>query len=295
VARKNVSFGITAFLDILGFGERVLRSKKISDIDDIVKNVRKIQAEFDFAPSDGTVREVHKYYKKTVLSFSDSVVVNVPLESDMTESQGTFDALMSEISGMAFAQGQCVTKGLFLRGGIDLGWWYRRGSTLVSQSLARAYKTEGTANVPVIALTADLYKFLSKHPHRGFYAEDIDPIRKSLRRYRADGPSGKVAFWYLDYISIYADSIDWITSRKQHQAYLAAAPNDKQQIMDDGYRKNLEAWFSRHARNIEQAHKRAGSESVRAKYVWLASYHNEVAPRYVKSPTSVCHLPTGAD
>jgi hypothetical protein len=289
--RKNISFGITAFLDILGFGDRVLRSKKISEIDDIVAHVRKIQAEFDFAPSDDTVRQVHKYYKKTVLAFSDSVIVNVPLQSDMTEIQGTFDALMSEISGMAFAQGRCVTDGVFLRGGIDLGWWYRRGATLVSQSLTKAYKAEGRANVPVIALTNSLYKYLSKHTHRAFYAKDIDPILRSLRRYRADGPQGKVAFWYLDYISICAESIDWITSHKQHKSYLdATTPEEKQRIMDDGYRTNLEGWFSVHARNIEQAHKQARTDCVRAKYEWLAGYHNEIVPRYVSSSKCTCHL-----
>jgi hypothetical protein len=287
--RKNISFGITAFLDILGFGDRVLKSKNISDIDDIVDHVRKIQTEFDFAPSDDTVRQVHKYYKKTVLAFSDCVVVNVPLQSEMTEVEGTFDILMSEISGMALAQGRCVTDGVFLRGGIDLGWWYRRGATLVSQSLAQAYKTEGRANVPVIALTDGLYKYLSKHPHRGFYAKDIDPIHRLLRRYKDD--ERKVMFWYLDYVSIYAESIGWITSSKQHRSYLdASTEEEKQRIKNDGFRANLDSWFAVHARNIEKAHKRAKIDSVRAKYVWLSAYHNEVAPRFVSSSECFCRL-----
>jgi hypothetical protein len=289
--RKNISFGITAFLDILGFGDRVHKAKKVSDIDDILKSVRKIQAEFEHAPRDDAVREVHKHYKKTVLAFSDSVVVNVPLESTMTELQGPFDALMSEISGMAFAQGRCATAGLFLRGGIDLGWWYRRGSTLVSQSLARAYKAEGTANVPIIAITNDLYKYLSKHTHRGYYAPSEDPIRRLFRKYRAKDASGKaVAFWYLDYISIYADSVDCFTSIAQRESYVIAAPDEKQKIMDDGYRTNLQAWFSTHARNIEHAHKRTRKETVRAKYQWLAVYHNEIASRFRMPPNCRCVL-----
>ena len=290
MSQKNISIGITAFLDVLGFGDRVLNARKIADIDAITKDVRKIQSEFDYKPKDELTKEVHKNHKKTVLAFSDSVIVNVPLQSEMTEIEGTFDPMMSELHGMAFAQGRCVTSGLFLRGGVDLGWWYRRGSTLVSQSMVRAYKTESRANVPVIALTDELYKYFSKHAHRKFYSKDIDPVRNLLRRYTAQGPNGEISFWYLDYIRIYAESIDWITSRTQHQSYISAAPDDKQLIMDDGYRKNLTSWFSHHARTIEQAHERSKDECVRKKYAWLASYHNEVAPGFTTASECLCEV-----
>lgn len=290
MSQKNISIGITAFLDVLGFGDRVLNACKIADIDAIARDIRKIQAEFDYKPKDKLTKEVHDNYKKTVLAFSDSVIVNVPLQSEMTEIEGTFDPLMSELHGMALAQGGCVTSGLFLRGGVDLGWWYRRGSTLVSQSMVRAYKTESRANVPVIALTDELYKYFLKHAHRNFYSKDNDPVRNLLRRYKAQGPNGETSFWYLDYIKIYAESVDWITSKAQHQSYISAAPDDRQQIMDDGYRKNLTYWLSHHARTIEQAHERAKGECVKSKYAWLASYHNEVAAGFTTTSECLCEL-----
>lgn len=288
--QKNVSVGITAFLDILGFGDRVLKARTIADVDAIAKDVRKIQSEFDHNPKDGLTKKVHANYRKTVLAFSDSVIVNVPLQSEMTAVEGTFDPLMSELESMALAQGCCVSSGLFLRGGVDLGWWYRRGATLASQSMVRAYKAEGAANVPVIALTNELYRYLSKHSDRKFYSNDIEPIRRLLRRYRAEGPNGKVSFWYLDYITICAESASWITSRTQHESYLSASPDEKDKIMNDGYRENLTAWFSNHAKIIAQAHKKAETESVRSKFVWLASYHNEIAPRFTKSTACLCTL-----
>jgi hypothetical protein len=76
--------------------------------------------------------------------------------------------------------------------------------------LVRAYKAENQANVPVIALTDALYRYLSRHSHRKFYSKDIEPVRRLLRRYRAQGPSRKISFWFLDYITTYAESIDWI-------------------------------------------------------------------------------------
>ena len=202
--QKNISWGVTAFLDVLGFSDRVLKAHKIEDIDAIAKDIRKIQSEFEFKPKDKFIKEAHSYYKKTVLAFSDSVVVNVSLQSLATSLQGTFDPLMNELELMALAQSQCVNSGLFLRGGVDIGWWYRRGSTLISKSLVGAYKSEECANVPIIALTDGLYQFLSKHNHRKFYSRDIDPIRRSRRFYR----DGNVSFWYLDYISIFSESID---------------------------------------------------------------------------------------
>jgi hypothetical protein len=149
--QKNIYIGITAFLDVLGFGDRVLKADKIADIDAIAKDIRKIQTEFEFKPKDKFIKKAHSYYKKTVLAFSDSVIVNVSLQSQMTMIQGTFDPLMSELVDMALAQSQCVNSGLFLRGGVDIGWWYRRGSTLISKSLVGAYKWEKRANVPMIA------------------------------------------------------------------------------------------------------------------------------------------------
>ena len=288
MSRKNISLGVTAFLDILGFGDRVLTATSVKDVDHIAKDVRRIQEEFDYKPKDPAIREIHGHYKKTVLAFSDSVIVNVPLQSEMTELEGTFDSLMSELSSMAFAQARCVNQGLFLRGGVDLGWWYRRGSTLVSQSMARAYKAEGAADVPVIALTDDLYQFFSGHTARQHYSDDIEPVRRLLRQYSASGPRGQVTYWYLDYISTFAESIDWITSKAHHREYLIADPDKKEEVMEKGYKKNLDSWFAHHARAVENAHARASSEKVKQKYVWLAAYHNEIAPRFTKAGASFC-------
>jgi hypothetical protein len=148
------SIGVTAFLDVLGFGDRVLEATDKTHIDAVVKDVRKIQAAFDLPPKDKHSKESRAASKKTVLAFSDCVVINVALKSQLSDLLGTFDSIISELSLMALAQGECAAEGLFLRGGVDLGWWFRQGSVLVSESLVRAYKAETTADVPVIRLTS---------------------------------------------------------------------------------------------------------------------------------------------
>lgn len=286
MSQKNISLGITAFIDVLGFEDRILNSKDTKDIDPIAKDIRKIQTEFELKPKDKFTKKIHSSCKKTVLAFSDSVIVHVPLESQRTKIQGTFDPLMDELSGMAFSQCRCVNSGFFLRGGVDLGWWYRRGSTLVSQSMVRAYNCEKYAHVPVIALSDELYRFLSGHNDRNFYMEDIEPVRQSLRFYC----NGSDSFWYLDYITIFADEIDWITSPSQYESCRIAAPNEKQKIINEGRMTNLTTWFTHHARIIEQAYQQSKDEHVKEKYQWLASYHNEIAPKYTVSPECLCKL-----
>jgi hypothetical protein len=291
ISHAHISSGITAFLDILGFSARILSARTNKDVEGIIADIQSIQEAFDFKTKDKYVKEAHAGAKKTVLAFSDSVVVNLALESTLTKLQGTFDSVMSELSGMALAQGQCVTSGLFLRGGVDIGWWYRKGTVLASESLARAYKAEGSAIVPVIRLTDDLYKFVSNHPDRKFYSKDIEPVRTLLREYKGVGPDGKnVSFWYLDYISVVVESHHWVTSAVQRQACLAAPPEKRDQIREMGYRANIRNWLRRHARRIKQAHANAQDERIRAKYEWLADYHNEVAPKYTPSPLALCHL-----
>ena len=286
LSRKKISLGVTAFLDLLGFGDHVLTATNTNDIDDITLAVKKIQGEFGYNSKDATIRKVNAAYKKTVLAFSDSVIVNIPLQSEMTELQGTFDALLCELDGLGTAQARCVNQGLFLRGGVDLGWWYRRGSTLVSQSLTRAYKAEGMADVPVIALTKDLHEFFAKHRDRDCYSADIEPVRRLLRPY--PNPETTVMFWYLDYITMFAEDIGWVTSRAQHAKYFSASEEERDEIVATGYARNRDAWFDRHARAVEKAHSLATSAKVKAKYAWLAGYHNDVAPRFTKNQSSIC-------
>lgn len=287
---KNVSAGVTAFIDILGFGKKVEVAEELHDIQAIEKLVKTIQDQFDFKTKSDLTKKVHKIYDKTVLAFSDSVIVNIPLQSKATKYEGTFDPLMSELSGFAYAQGACVLEGLFLRGGVDVGWWYRSGNTLISGSMVGAYKTETKAVVPVIALTPKLYEQLADHDHRNFYSKDADPIKRSFRKYVSPPGREKVEFWFIDYISICVESVDWQTSQKQMNDYRIASPDEKDKIVSDGYRHNIDFWLSTHARKIEAAHSGATDDCVRYKYSWLSEYHNDVARNYTTNTASLCSV-----
>jgi hypothetical protein len=286
---KDLSYGITGFLDVLGFADRVRAAKSFKHIDAIVSQIRTIQKEFEFASKDVTVKQVHAGMKKTVLAFSDSVIVNIPMRSTMAKLQGTFDLVMSELAGMALAQGMCATSGLFLRGGVDIGWWYRKSTILASESLVGAYSAEDNAIVPIIRLTDGLHKFVSEHPHRRFYSKEIDPVKTMLRQYSGTGPKGPISFWYLD-IRVVAESIDWAPSMQERPAFLATTPEQRVRIRAKGYEKVLREWFRDHARSITRAHVAAQNDRVRKKYLWLAEYHNEIAERFTQAPLAFCKI-----
>ena len=282
---RKLTVGVTAFIDILGFGGRVLNAESKSEIEAIKQSVKTIRDAFDHKARDDTIRSSQKFTGAEILAFSDSVIVNIPLESGATKFSGTFDPIMSEIVGFAYAQGQCVLNGIFLRGGIDLGWWQREGAIVISQSLTRAYKHEGECCFPVISITDDLQSFLTGHGDRKFYAKDTDPIRTSFSKTKV----GSKTITFIDYIGICVESLDWRTSTDQWAAYRAATPEGKQEIANKGIRENVERWLTQHASRISDAYV-ASSGAVREKYEWLASYHNTAAKKFSKNPSCRCDL-----
>jgi len=207
----------------------------------------------------------------------------------MAEIEGTFDALMSELHSMAFAQATCIEHALFLRGGVDLGWWYRDGTTLVSESLANAYALEDSASVPVIAVTDQVYKFLANHSGRAAYSEDYDPLPAMIREYSGVVAGKAISIRHLDYLSIFAREVDWTPTLANRNALLSL-PNEQRDQQKEAWRlENLRYWFAGHARMIELAHSRCDATSIHAKYEWLAEYHNDVALGFTGAdPACVC-------
>lgn len=284
IEEKDISIGVTAFIDILGFRNKVLDAKSLDDLNEIHVAIKLIQDAFDFETQDELVRDVQKMHSTTVLAFSDCIVVNIPIQSEATKYEGNFDPILSEVTNFAYGQGVCSLNALFIRGGIDLGWWYQNGSTLISQSLVNAYKTEGSISVPVIALTKQFYDHYLNHEHRKFYSEDFDPIPKVFRKFEEGGKD----FFFIDYITLCLEALSWHRTKQQIDTYRASCPDEKDIIMREGYRENIDDWLKKHARNIEAAHRHACEEKVQNKYVWLSKYHNEVASIYSVNQTCKC-------
>ena len=270
---------LVAFIDILGFSNRVKTVKEEADLESVISDIEIIQYEFEHRPQDHKKEDIHAWYKKEVLAFSDCVVVSLPFTSKAAQSQGTFDALLGEMTSFAFAQGTCVLeKNLFLRGAIDKGLWYRDEDTMVSPALARAYELEYEANMPVITLSDEVYSYFGNHPDRNYYSEDFDPFPNMFRKYD-ETKSGNAAY-FIDYLHICAESLDWRTDKQQYLDYKEAGPDERYKIQNEGYRENARRWFTRHKDLIESAYNKSDEVDVKEKYKWLMGYHNDVVSNY---------------
>jgi hypothetical protein len=283
---NNISVGITGFIDILGFSDKVLNAETLEDIVKIRTDIETIQGRFNFDTKDEFLAKTQQLNDSTILAFSDCVVVNIPLQSETAEYSGTFDPLIDELVNFAYAQGACVLSGLFIRGGLELGWWFRKQHTLVSQSMVGAVRREQNAVVPIIALGPRIYEYFRDHQDRPHYSKDADPVRKLFLKYSSEHDQ----FYFIDYIRLCLQAVGWQLSTEQMVKYKCASPEEMEEITAYGYGKNIDHWLRRHARNIEVAASAETSEKVMAKYAWLSSYHNEVVREYTANPECICNI-----
>lgn len=278
--RDKIDTAIVAFVDLLGFSERVADIVIPEDLGQIEKSVKSIQTYFT---SPG-YNELNLIHGRTSLAFSDCIVFAASLGARSVKLMGQFDAILSNLSHLASSQSMCVSKGHFIRGGVDVGMWYSHEDVLISPAMISAYRLEQAACFPIISVSKRLYDILSAHRERSNYHESIDPVPHLFRTIKDEDGS---IIYYLDYISVGVEELDWKFNKGLYDAYMSAPPESKQrdEIMEEGYNLSLQNWFRIHGAMIKRALRNADSEKIRKKYLFLADYHNEKAKAYLKEPT----------
>lgn len=253
---------LVAFIDILGFKNRVQSSEDVSSLRLVVKALEVIQRKFDFNSGDELTNEVQKIVHKKVLAFSDSIVVAIGYDAEGYSHLDSFDFLLSEIVGIARSQAECASQGIFLRGGVDEGLWYYQNDRMVSPALITAYELEGKVWAPVIGLSQQLYEKFAQHPTRKTYDEEWEPLVSEVRGFEREGKK----YWFIDYIRIYLHEFEEPTEQIR--------------------------WLLEHAQAIENGFKSSpDNEAVKDKYRWLSSYHNEVILEYGYPKDCILRLP----
>lgn len=274
--KDDLNYGLLAFIDLLVFSDQVKRIETENDLKILDAKISLVQDEFEHNMRDEIVRQSHGILGKKVLAFSDCIIISVPMLSDLARVHGTFDVWMGELSSFALAQGACVLSDIFVRGGIDLGFWFHRQDRLISPALVNAYELERDACVPMIAVTSDLIKYLRDCPERGFYAQTSDPLSKVLIEYKGL-PNGQSA-WFINYLRICLEAVEPVFSKKDQEQIRSMDADMRDSLRTEAWLNACRAWATQHGRAITKAYSNAGLEKVRAKYRWLADYHNaEVA------------------
>ncbi len=242
--RKHVKLSVVGFFDVLGFSARVEEAKTFKAFRSIESDLLEIQKEFGTITRDKWDKIDDEITERKTLVFSDSIVYSVPLSSDLTELQGTYDSLMMELDRIALAQGSLVLRGIFLRGGLEIGPWFHKRDTTISPALITAVRLEKQVCVPIIALSKSVYDHFATHKDRSYYADGFDGLDIFVKRKMCNGRF----FYILDYIGI----------------CLAE--------MED--RSEARLWLSEHKSALETAMKPIKDRSILSKYEWLVKYHN---------------------
>ena len=280
---SKTTLAMVGFLDLLGFSHRIETVKTEEDLLTIASDVEKIRELFEYRSTRKSTNEVHNILDKTVLAFSDCVVLAVSLETEMVKVEGAFDVLGSEIWDIAISQSRSTLGGHFLRGGIAVGSWYyhRAKDLLVSPAMVKAYKEErDRACYPVIAVSNELYYLLRDHPGRKFYSKDADPFPDQFSSFKHPKSGKQVRF--INYLRLVAPSLDWQYDKASRDAYMRSPPgsDERDRIMQDGYMRNLSDFFEHHKSMIVSAC-RGTKGAVREKYEFLAQYHNTELKRFL--------------
>lgn len=271
ITRRNLKQGLLAFIDLLGFSSQVQAIKYEGQLRKLDTDVVYVQDQFELKSKEEYIKKSHRISGKRVFAFSDCIVISVALNSDLAKFQGKFDVLLSELHGFGLAQGACAVNGIFIRGGVDIGFWFQRKDTLISPALVNAYELEHSACVPMIAITQSLKKFLYDHPGRTAYA--ADPL-KGLIKKMENLPDAK-SQWFINYIPICLREIEPSFTKQEFNAHKKLSVEEKNKIYLENYFQRCMAWAKQHGEAIKAAHSEAVTDKVRSKYEWLAKYHNK--------------------
>jgi hypothetical protein len=271
---------MVGFFDILGFSDRVEGVQTETELVEIASTIESIRKHFEYRPKEKHVRQMNNMVGKQVLAFSDCVVTALSLHTKFARRQGIFDTIGSQVVNIALSQVQCIWDGYFLRGGVDFGYWYHHKGSLVSPALVAAYKEERErACYPVISISERLYELLRDDPGRNANSKDSDPLPDEFCSFKH--PRGGIVH-FINYLRIVASSLDWQYDRATYEAYIAAPrhSDERDKIMGEGYYRSVVAFFQRHKELIVSAHKTVEGR-VKAKYRFLAGYHNQELQRFL--------------
>jgi len=282
IGPRFATLGMVAFVDLLGYSVRVQAIKTAADLRAIDADVRRVQKWFGHRSGDVDVRAVQKLQSKRILAFSDCLVITVPSRSELIDADGgDYDVLFSELVAIAYAQGRCAVNGIFLRGGIDYGLWYKRRDTIISPPMVAAYNLEKQTCVPMIGISKPFRHYLRDNPQRGIYSRQDDPFRRYFRQITL--PNGKKQ-WVLDYLPLFFGEIDGELTAEERSIWRDADPATRDAMLSRAHSRDLEALTLKHKQQILAARDATRDPHVRTKYDWLAEYHDDAVRRYFRKP-----------
>ncbi len=187
-----------AFLDVLGFSERLRASYKDGSADTLLESFHQILAK-SIAQLKENTDDSMLYFK----SFTDNVVLAHPRFSDDMESE--FGFILWAINEYQF---QMALKGFFIRGGLAVDLLFMDENSVYGAALLEAYGLESKVAVnPVVVLCEDTMKLVDKHI--SYYSGEIAPQLRDVLK----GPDGRYFLNYLTECIVEGDDREFLDAK----------------------------------------------------------------------------------
>ncbi len=173
-----------AFLDVLGFSERIRNASHTSDsANELLQSFHHILTK-SIAILKGTTDDSMLHYK----SFTDNVVLAHPRFSNDMESEFAF--ILWAINEYQF---QMALNGFFIRGGLAIGQLFIDKNSVYGVALLEAHHLESKVAInPIVVLCDKTMKLIDKHLN--FYAGETAPQFRDVLK----GPDGR---YFLNYLT----------------------------------------------------------------------------------------------
>lgn len=186
-----------AFLDILGFSDRIKESFELDQADQLLQEFHEIFSK-QLKRMEDECNDSLLYFK----SFTDNIVLAHPRFSDDMESEFAFT-----LWALSEYQYSMAIKGFFIRGGLAVGDLFISESNVYGPALLEAYKLESSTAVnPCVILSNDAMGLVAHHCK--FYVGEIAPQHREIYVNSEGG-------FFINYLSecIYdtgtSEEVDW--------------------------------------------------------------------------------------
>lgn len=222
-----------------------------------------------FSGVDFEDEQSHAFLAKKYWAFSDGIVVCWYDDSEAQATMTDFDADLDQLSGIAAAQARImIAHRQLVRGGVGAGWIVERDTTVTGTALVNAARIEKKIEMPFIGVEQNLYDYYKNHPGRGFYSEDMDPVRELFippSDYTRDYPA-------LDYLMIGLGEID-LTYTQMRQSRSIGSTEMQQTFRNECWSKNRLSFIEQH-RSLVIEGLQHPDKKVQVKYEALRQHHN---------------------
>jgi hypothetical protein len=228
---------IFTYLDILGFKE-LINTLKADEVADLLSQLR------DHAePDDRLANDLEIRFQ----TFSDCTVRSVPLDSKSNQKNPS-GILFHELLNLVHAQYRLIVDGYFMRGGVTIGQISFDDQMVFGPAMVRAYTLEQDFAVyPRIVIDPYVFEVFESDPLMINDIHDVQAEKEYLRQLIRRDSDG---IYFVDYL---------------------------RGMMAEFDEPGMEFDFLRLHKDliVKNASKDKTLDRVSAKYLWVATYHND--------------------